>query len=175
MALLNHNLLKVQQKMKVSADRKRQSVEFSVGDWVFVKLKLYRQHSLRLQRHHKLGRRYFGPFKVIKRIGQVAYKLDLPEEAKIHHVFHVSMLRRCVGIPETQVTPLRLTDAPADVLPNLVDKVFIGEEGNVMNKKASGLEEENGPAEKGIVGSVRKSKRATKPPQKLADYIWKPG
>lgn len=100
MDLLKHNLHKAQQSMKDFADRKRRHVEFAVSDWVFVKLKPYRQHSVRLQRHHKLGRRYFGRFKVLQRIGEVAYKLDLPEEARIHLVFHISMLRPCIGTPE---------------------------------------------------------------------------
>lgn len=49
--LLKHNLTKAQQKMKEFADKKRTFVEFTVGEWVFVKLKPYMQHSLRLQQH----------------------------------------------------------------------------------------------------------------------------
>lgn len=106
MDLLKHNLTKAQHKMKEFIDKKRSMVEFIVGEWVFVKLKPYRQNSLRLQKHQKLGRRFFVPFKVIKRIGEIAYKLNFPEEAKIHLVFHISILCKCVGVPDHQVTPL---------------------------------------------------------------------
>ncbi|KAG9444940.1 hypothetical protein H6P81_016280 [Aristolochia fimbriata] len=105
-----------QGRMKSLADKHRREVHFQVGDWVYVKLKPYRQNSVRLQRHHKLGRSFFGPYKVIKRVGEVAYKLELPESARIHSVFHVSMLRKCVGTPEQQVTPLHLVDHDSSLL-----------------------------------------------------------
>ncbi|PKI61177.1 hypothetical protein CRG98_018408 [Punica granatum] len=100
LALLRQNLAKAQLRMKEIADRKRRDVHFQEGDWVYVKLKPYRQRSVRLQRYHKIGRRYIGPFQVLKRVGEVAYKLALPKAARIHPVFHVSMLKKCIGNPD---------------------------------------------------------------------------
>ncbi|OIT40760.1 hypothetical protein A4A49_57224, partial [Nicotiana attenuata] len=110
LALLKSNLARAQNRMKALADQHRLEMTYQVGDWVYVKLKPYRQNTVRLQQHPKLGRRYFGPFKILKRIGEVSYKLDLPDAARIHPVFHISMLKHCVGEPDQQVTPLQLTD-----------------------------------------------------------------
>nr|XP_018624857.1 uncharacterized protein LOC104091830 [Nicotiana tomentosiformis] len=108
--LLKQNLMKAQIRMKKVADKHRTELTFFPDDWVFVKLKPYRQNTVRNHQHPKLGHRYFGPFRVFKRIGGVAYKFQLPDAARIHPVFHVSMLKRYVGTPESQITPLDLED-----------------------------------------------------------------
>ncbi|KAD6454163.1 hypothetical protein E3N88_08869 [Mikania micrantha] len=113
---LKNNLLQAQDRMKAASDKHRKDVQLEVGDWVYVKLQPFRQNSVRLQRHSKLGRRYFGPFQVLARIGQVAYRLDLPATATIHIVFHVSLLKKCTGIPDQQITPLHLVDSSAQLI-----------------------------------------------------------
>lgn len=93
--LLKDNLLKAQERMKFYADKKRTDREFEEGDEVYLKLQPYRQMSVNLRKNHKLAARYYGPYKVIKRIGKVAYKISLPNSSKVHDVFHV--LQGCSG------------------------------------------------------------------------------
>ena len=94
---LRMHLLRAQQRMKQHADSKRHHDEFAIGDFVFLKLRPYRQKSLAHRKFEKLAARYYGPFKVVQRVGQVAYKLELPASSTIHPVFHISQLRRARG------------------------------------------------------------------------------
>jgi hypothetical protein len=71
----------------------------------------------------KLAYKYFGPFKILKKVGEVDYQLDLPKEARIHSTFHVSLLKKWVGkgtIPESKLPtlePKRSTQPePAEIL-----------------------------------------------------------
>ncbi len=59
-----------------------------------MKLQPYRKSSLALRRNIKLTSRFYGPFRILARIGPVAYRLQLLEESKIHPVFYVSLLKR---------------------------------------------------------------------------------
>jgi len=72
---LKANMAKAQRKMKVQVDSHIRDVEYKVGDFVYVKLQPYRQHSLQLIQNQKLSMRYFGPFPILTCIGPVAYKL----------------------------------------------------------------------------------------------------
>ena len=60
-----------------------------------------------MQRFHvkgKLALRYVGPFKVLARGGEVSYQLELPQElSEFHDVFHVSLLRKCLQVPDQSV------------------------------------------------------------------------
>ncbi|KAL0534210.1 hypothetical protein IC582_028498 [Cucumis melo] len=101
---LRDQLLLAQQQMKQYADKKRRHVEYDVGEWVFLKIRPYRQFSLRKKRNEKLSSKYFGPYEILEKVGTVAYKLDLPATTSIHPVFHVSQLKEFVG-DQTEVQP----------------------------------------------------------------------
>lgn len=79
--------------MKKYVDLKRREVEYVVGDMVFLKIRPYQQILLRRKRNEKLSPKFLGPYKIIKRIGSIAYKLELPSNTMIHPVFHVSQLK----------------------------------------------------------------------------------
>jgi hypothetical protein len=96
MEVLRQQLLRAQQRMKKQADRRRSERHFEVGDLVYLKLQPFVQQSVEKRTCNKLSLRYFGPYKILARVGTVAYKLELPESSKIHDVVHVSILKKHV-------------------------------------------------------------------------------
>ncbi|WMV55110.1 hypothetical protein MTR67_048495 [Solanum verrucosum] len=92
-------------RQKSYADVCYRDIEFQVDDWVFLKVS-FMKGVMRFGRKGKLSPRYIGLYKVIRRVGQVAYEVDLPRElAVVHPVFHVLMLCKCMGDP-THVIPI---------------------------------------------------------------------
>nr|GEY39001.1 reverse transcriptase domain-containing protein [Tanacetum cinerariifolium] len=65
------------------------------------------QGIIRFGKRRKLNPRYIGPFKIFKRIGTVAYKLELPEElSNVHNTFHISNLKKCLS-DESLIIPMK--------------------------------------------------------------------
>lgn len=80
--LLKENLVTAQDCMKKFAYLKRCDRNFEVGDWVYLKLQPFRQNSVSLHRNLKLETKYYGSYRVLERIGSVAYKLKLSDSAE---------------------------------------------------------------------------------------------
>ena len=114
--------------MKQQADKKRSDRQFAVDDLVYIKLQPYRQHSVVHRSNLKLSAKFFSPYLVLEKIGQVAYKVGLPEGSKIHHVFHVSQLKQHVGHEVVQSVLLVLDEdgliakAPEKILARRMSK-----------------------------------------------------
>ncbi|RVX01249.1 Transposon Ty3-G Gag-Pol polyprotein [Vitis vinifera] len=74
-----------------------EDVTFDVGEMEFLKLHPYRQQLIFKRAHQKLVGHFYEPYPIIQKIGMVAYKLQLSEGARIHPIFHVSLLKKIVG------------------------------------------------------------------------------
>ncbi|GJZ21822.1 putative reverse transcriptase domain-containing protein [Tanacetum coccineum] len=104
---------------KSYADKRRKPLEFSVGDYVLLKVSL-ECCGYALGKKEKLAPRFVGPFEIIEKINHVAYILDLPEEFDgVHDMFHVSNLKKCLADPTLQVP---LDEIQVDAKLNFVEE-----------------------------------------------------
>ncbi|GKB09110.1 putative reverse transcriptase domain-containing protein [Tanacetum coccineum] len=79
------------------ADRRTKPLEFKVSDMILLKVSPWKG-VVRFGKHGKLSPRYIEPFKILARVGPMAYTLELPEELKgIHSTFHVLNLKKCLA------------------------------------------------------------------------------
>ncbi|GJX73110.1 putative reverse transcriptase domain-containing protein [Tanacetum coccineum] len=95
-------IVQIKQRMQAARDRqksyanlKRKPIDFQVRDKVMLKVPPWKG-VVHFGKRGKLNPRYVGPFKVLEKVGSVAYKLELPEElSRVHNTFHVSNLKKC--------------------------------------------------------------------------------
>ena len=83
--------------MRAYANKHHRDVNLAVDDWVYLKLQPYRLKSLAKKLNEKLNPRFYGPYRISKVIGKVAYHLNLPLESNVHPVFHVSLLKKVIA------------------------------------------------------------------------------
>ncbi|XP_021990636.1 uncharacterized protein LOC110887037 [Helianthus annuus] len=103
--LVRARLKAAQDRQKAYADKRRRPIEFQVGDYVLLKVSPWKG-IIRFRKRGKLGPRYIGPFKILARVGMVAYRLELPPSLDgIQNTFHVSQLRKCLA-DDTTIVPL---------------------------------------------------------------------
>jgi hypothetical protein len=97
------NLRVAQTRQKSYADNRRRPLEFEEGDHVYLKVSPLRGMR-RFKVKGKLSPRFIGPFRIFRRVGEMAYQLELPDHlSDVHDVFHVSQLKRCLCVPEEQL------------------------------------------------------------------------
>nr|GEU97051.1 putative reverse transcriptase domain-containing protein [Tanacetum cinerariifolium] len=110
---------------------RRKSLEFEVGDRVMLKVSPWKV-VIRFGRKGKLAPRYVGPFKILKRIGHVAYRLRLPKElSEVHDMFHVSNLKMCLAdaslhVPLDEIKidkTLRFVEEPVEIMDHEVNRL----------------------------------------------------
>nr|GEW17504.1 putative reverse transcriptase domain-containing protein [Tanacetum cinerariifolium] len=129
-------LLRIQatrDSQKSYADVRRKPLEFQVGDRVMLKVSPWKG-VVRFGKRGKLNPRYIGPFKVLAKVGTIAYRLELPKQLiRAHNTFHVSNMKKC------------LSDEPLAILLDEVhidDKLrFIKEPVKVMDRKVNRLKQ----------------------------------
>ncbi|KAK6160689.1 hypothetical protein DH2020_004070 [Rehmannia glutinosa] len=103
-AKIRDRIKAAQDRQKSYADRRRKDLQFEVLDKVFLKVAPLKR-VVRFGKKGKLRPRYIGPFEILDRIGDVAYRLALPPElAAVHNVFHVSRLKKYQPDPEHVIT-----------------------------------------------------------------------
>ncbi|GJU07977.1 hypothetical protein Tco_1124407 [Tanacetum coccineum] len=119
------------------ADFKRKPMEFQVGDRVMLKVSPWKG-VVRFGKQGKLNPRYVGPFKVLEKVGSVAYKLELLQELSIvHNTFHVSNLKKCYS-DEPLSVPLEGV--------HVDDKLcFMEEPVEIMDREVKRLNSRRGP------------------------------
>ena len=83
----------VQDRVRNYADKSCRDITFIEGDRVYLKIPT-QSKTLKTGKYQKLSLRYYGLFKILKKIGDIAYRIELPDGIKAHLVFHVSKLKK---------------------------------------------------------------------------------
>jgi hypothetical protein len=100
--IIRENLRVAQTKPKSYANNRRRPLRFEERKHVYLKVSPLRGMR-RFKVKDKLSPRFIGPFRVFRRVGKMAYQLELPDNlSDVHNIFHVSQLKKCLCVPEEQ-------------------------------------------------------------------------
>jgi hypothetical protein len=125
--IIRENLRVAQTRQKSYADNKRRPLEFEEGDHVYLKVSLLHGMS-RFKVKGKLSPHFIRPFRIFRRVGEMAYQLELPDnQSDVHNVFHVSQLKKCLRVPKEHLPmeelsvqgDLTYTEYPTKILDTL--------------------------------------------------------
>ncbi|GJY93453.1 putative reverse transcriptase domain-containing protein [Tanacetum coccineum] len=120
-AEIKDRLKTARDRQKSYAEKRRKPLEFSVGDYVLLKVSPWKG-VVRFGKKGKLATRFVGPFEIIEKVGHVAYRLDLPEELNgVYDTFHMSNLKKCLADPILQVP---LDEIRVDAKLNFVEELM---------------------------------------------------
>ncbi|GJW84133.1 putative reverse transcriptase domain-containing protein [Tanacetum coccineum] len=131
-------IVQIKQRIQAARDRqksyanvRRKPLEFQVGDRVMLKVSPWKG-VIRFGKWGKLNPRYIGPFKVLAKVGTVAYRLELPQQlSRVHSTFHVSNLKKCLSdeplaVPLDEIhidDKLRFVEEPVEILDREVKRL----------------------------------------------------
>ncbi|GJR23145.1 putative reverse transcriptase domain-containing protein [Tanacetum coccineum] len=131
-------IVQIKQRMQAARDRqksyadvRRKPLEFQVGDRVMLKVSPWKG-VVRFGKWGKLNPRYIGPFKVLAKVGTVAYRLELPQQlSRVHSTFHVSNLKKCLSdeplaVPLDEIhidDKLHFVEEPVEILEREIKKL----------------------------------------------------
>ncbi|GJZ84736.1 putative reverse transcriptase domain-containing protein [Tanacetum coccineum] len=147
---IKHRLQASRDRQKCYADKRRKPLEFQVGDKVMLKVSPWKG-VIRFGKRGKLNPRYIGPFKILAKVGTVAYRLELLEKlSRVHSTFHVSNLKKCLSDE-----PLAI---PLDEI-HIDEKLnFIEEPVEIMDREVKHLKQSRIPIVKVHWNSRRRSR-----------------
>nr|GEV07902.1 putative reverse transcriptase domain, ribonuclease H-like domain, aspartic peptidase domain protein [Tanacetum cinerariifolium] len=131
-------IIQIKQRIQAARDRqksyanvRRKSLEFQIGDRVMLKVSPWKG-VVRFGKRRKLNPRYIRPFKVLAKVGTVAYRLELPQQlSRVHSTFHVSNLKKClsdkplaISLDEIHIgDKLRFIEEPVEILDHEVKRL----------------------------------------------------
>ena len=135
--MVRERLRIAQERQKHWADNRRRPLEFAVGDRVFLKVSPF--HGVhRFGVKGKLSPKYIGPFEITERIGEVSYRLQLPDSIEgVHDVFHVSQLRRYLSDPSHVIDQAELHLEP--------DLTFVEQPVKIVDQRSKSLRNQSIP------------------------------